>query len=394
MLVDILMKIARDEQPPMGAYRPRPSGWGRCIRASVYHALGYPAKLFPGRFVMLLEESGFTEDMMADWIRKSSFNLHSQQMPVNVASMPSRRGREPWLCEVCTKASGREVWIESEIIHGHIDGVIQDLMGAEYLWEMKGINHFGFERLEASLQEGLWDDNLVKWVHQDCMYLVGLGKLSSINRLIITVGNRNTSAKLEAIGTYSPALDRFTLESAMSTRVIEDSETGIRGDLRGGFEPMVLDGVVAGFIGYFNRVEELVSAKLLPARPYELSDWHCGYCQWQGTCWEGFEAEINKMLVGVDLPDNLRDQVTAYIVFREEEKRAADQKDITRSIIVNELQAQGIKKCKSPDGVSVTLRIEDRVSIDKELIPPAILKAAERKTQSLKLDVRKAKKEK
>jgi len=371
MIADLIHKVARDMQPPMQDYRPRPSAWGRCVRASVYHALGYPGKLFPGRMVVLLEDSGFAEDMTIDWIQRTAFKIHSQQLEVQIGA--TRGGVK---------------------IHGSIDGILQDLLGVEYLFEHKAINHFSFERLEASLQDGIWDENLVKWVHQGCCYLVGLAKLSTICRVVFLIKNKNTSAYLEAIGTYSPALDRFTLDSAMSTRVIEDSETGIRGDLRGGLEPMVLDGVVSGFIGYFNRVEELAGAKILPPRPYELSDWHCGYCQWQGVCWEGFEAEINKMLVGVELPENLRDQVKAYIVFRDEAKRAEDQKDVTRSIIVNELQAQGIKKCKAPDGTNVTLRIEERTTINKELVPPAILKAAEKKSQSLKLDVRKPKEKK
>ncbi len=371
MIADLIHKVAREMQPPMQDYRPRPSGWGRCIRASVYHAFNYPAKLFPGRFVMLLEDSGFAEDMTIDWIQRTAYQVHSTQLQLLMG----------------TTAGGVE-------ITGSIDGILEDVLGAEFLLEHKAINHFAFERLEASLQDGLWDENLVKWVHQGCMYLIGLGKLSTINRVVFLVKNKNTSAYLEVVGTYVAATDAFRIDSALSTRVIEDTETGIRGDLRGGLEPMTLMNVAAGFLGYFNEVEDYVSHKELPRRPFELGDWHCGYCQWQGTCWEGFEDELKKMLEGVEFPEDLRETLLRFIQWREMAKNAEEAKDGYRSILVNELQAREIKKCKTADGISVTMRIEKRETVDKELVPPAILKAAMKESSSLKLDVRKPKEKK
>ena len=365
MIADLIHKVAREMQPPMQDYRPRPSGWGRCIRASVYHALGYPGKLFPGRFVMLLEDSSFAEDMTIDWIQRTAYKVHSSQLQLTMGKT----------------AGGVE-------ITGSIDGILEDVLGQEYLVEHKAVNHFAFERLEASLQDGLWDENLVKWTHQGCMYLRGLDKLSTINRAVFLVKNKNTSAYLEVVGTYNASTDAFTIDSALSTRVIEDTETGIRGDLRGGLEPMRLQNVAAGFLGYFNRVEEFVSRKELPRRPYESSDWHCNYCQWQGTCWEGFEAEINKMQEGVEFPDDMREALLQFIQWREVEKNAGEAKDGCRSILVNELQAREIKKCKTKDGISVTISVLNKIVLDKELIPTAILKAVEKNISYLKMEVR------
>jgi hypothetical protein len=365
LIADLIHKVARESQPPMQEYRPRPSGWGRCFRASTYHALGYEPKLFPGRFVILLEDSSFAEDMTIDWINRTAFKVHSQQLRVNVGT--TRGGEE---------------------ITGSIDGILEDLLGNEYLFEHKGINHFAFERLEASLQDGIWDENLIKYVHQGCVYLVGLGKLSSINRVVFLVKNKNTSAYLEVVGTYDERADAFVIDSALSTRVSEDVESGIRGDLRSGLEPMVLTGVVTGFIAYFDKVEEYALAKTLPPRPYEINDWHCGYCQFQGHCWDGFDKEIAAMSEGVEFPAELRETLLSFIQWRDIEKEAEGKKDEARSILANELQAQGIRKAKTADGISVSLSVVEKTGIDKELIPPAILKAAEKKSQYLKVDVR------
>lgn len=365
MIADLLHKVARDMQPPPQDYRPRPSGFGRCIRASTYHALGYEPKLFPGRFVMLLEDSSFAEDLTIDWINRTAFKVHSQQLEVIVGA--TRGGQE---------------------IKGSIDGILEDLMGNEYLLEHKAINHFAFERLEASLQDGIWDENMMKWANQGCIYLVGLGKLSSINRVVFLIKNKNTSAYLEIVGTYNERLDTFVIDSALSTRVSEDNETGIRGDLRGGLESMTLPKVVMGFLSYFDKVEEYTLAKTLPARPYELGDFHCSYCNFQGHCWDCYDEEIRKMSEGVEFPDDLRETLLKFIQWRDAEKDAERMKDEARSILANELQAQGIRKAKTKEGISVSLSVVEKVGLDKDLIPPAILKAAEKKTSYLKVDVR------
>ena len=271
MIADLIHRVARDSQPAPQPYRPRPSGWGRCIRASVYHSLKYPQKMLSGRFVVLLEDSSFTEDMTIDWINKTAFKVHSQQMEVVVGKTTN-----------------------AEIIKGSIDGVIESLTGEEYLFDHKGINHFTFEKIENSFQAGLWDDAVVKYVMQGVAYLIGMAKLSKINHFLLLMKNKNTSAYMEMLGQYDSYTDVFTIKHALSTRIVADVDEGIVG-LMPAAENMQMMAVRSNFFGYFNSVEKYILQKTLPPRPYEMTDWHCSYCPWQGTYWEGYEAEFAAM---------------------------------------------------------------------------------------------------
>ena len=62
--------------------------------------------------------------------------------------------------------------------------------------------------------------------------------------------------------------------------------------------------------------------------------------------------------------------------------------DEAKAVVMNELQAAGIKSARSTQGVSVSLSLMTRTSIDKEKIPPPILAAAEKTSQYVKFDVR------
>jgi len=122
MLADVILKIAGQfQEEEEHKYYPRPSMAGpeRCTRQMVYHGLNIAKEPLAGRAVMIFSDSSFHEDLTADWIRKSAFQLHSEQMEINV------------------DCPGYGIKLT-----GHIDGVVTDLLGTDYLWEHKAINHF------------------------------------------------------------------------------------------------------------------------------------------------------------------------------------------------------------------------------------------------------------
>ena len=86
MLADLLIKIAGMTAKPEAEYRPRPSSAGpeRCLRQLVYKALGTPGKPTGDRFIMVLDDSSWPEELTADWIRKSAFQPPDQQPVVGV----------------------------------------------------------------------------------------------------------------------------------------------------------------------------------------------------------------------------------------------------------------------------------------------------------------------
>ena len=103
MLADILHKLSTEEEHP---YYPRPSlaGPERCVRQLVYQGLGMPKEPLPGRTYHVFDDGTFHEELTADWIRKSAFQIHSQQMGVDC---------------------GTEQGIH---LQGSIDGVITDIV--------------------------------------------------------------------------------------------------------------------------------------------------------------------------------------------------------------------------------------------------------------------------
>src|SRR5215475_8587049 len=159
MIASILPKVAGLEEHHE-KYRVRPSGvtvihqgevHGRCPRATVYDRLGFEPQPMPGRAVILLEDSSFHEILTADWIRQSPYRLHSEQMGIDCFEVPGIT-LPAWHCDVCHKLYGRLIPAKQcqfcrqpgDVLHGHIDGILQDIANVERLYEHKAINHFSF----------------------------------------------------------------------------------------------------------------------------------------------------------------------------------------------------------------------------------------------------------
>jgi hypothetical protein len=365
MIADLLMKVARDLQPPDQEYRPRPSGYGRCIRAAVYHALGYPAAPWAGRFVILLEDSGFSEDMTIDWINRTAYKVHSQQMEVVLG----------------TTAGG-------DPIKGHIDGIIEDLLGYEFVFDHKGLNCYSFERMEAALMDGEWDETAVKYLYQGVGYLNSeIIKQAGIDAFMLLVKNKNTSAYLEILTRYDAGADTLTITHALSTRISEKSEDGIYGQIDAA-KGMTLPNVFGNFMGYFNAIEYWTSRKTLPPRPYEMSSWQCSYCRFQAECWKGYEAEVEAMQEGVEMPAEIEPLAQEYRTLTDTESACRKRKKELKAELLKEMGARKIQKCKSASGLSMALSVEGRSTVDPDLIPAEVRSRASKRTEWQEVQVR------
>lgn len=112
MLAELIHPLAA-----MGAqdwpYRPRPSSAGpnQCLRKLVYHAREFPRRQAHGRFLVVLDDSSWHEELTLNWIEQSAFQLRDRQTEV-----------------VC----GETVFAgEPHTILGHIDGIVTDLLGID-----------------------------------------------------------------------------------------------------------------------------------------------------------------------------------------------------------------------------------------------------------------------
>lgn len=152
MLAELIEKIAGFEVKE-SSYYPRPSlaGPERCLRQLVYMARGVPSKKKEDRFHLVLDDSSWHEELTLDWLRKSAFKVHSEQLEVEC-------GNVIWQGQPFT-------------LKGHIDAIVTDLMGKDYLLEHKAINHFSFQKyLEKQYP--------IDYLTQCCLYIVGLQKLN------------------------------------------------------------------------------------------------------------------------------------------------------------------------------------------------------------------------
>lgn len=271
MLADILHKIAamQREERGVSAYYPRPSSAGpeRCIRQMVYHARGEDAKPLPGRSVVVFEDSSWHEELTMDLIRKSSYTLHSEQMGLTLANVFPWRIDQVKKCEVC----GGD--FNNRDMHGHIDGVVTDLLGEDLLLEHKAVSHFSWE----ALSEG---ELPYDYLTQMGIYFRGIGEVNpDIKRGLMLVKNKNTSGYVEFEVEYDHEIDLL--------RVVRSrTHTG---------EVREIDQTITTIVGFaiekFRKVDEHHAKGTLPARDYRWDHWRCDYCAYNETCWGAYVKE-------------------------------------------------------------------------------------------------------
>lgn len=271
MIAEIIPKIAGQFNNGESKYYARPSlaGPERCIRQMVYWGLGIERQPLPGRTILVFDDSSWHEELTADWIRKSAFRLHSEQMEVTISHPDFGWQRK-----------------------GRIDGILTDILEKDYHLEHKALNHFTFQRF--------WDGELpLDYFAQCADYMKGLQAINpEITRGILLIKNKNTAAYIEFL--YEYEFDNL--------KILElTNSAGERKEVN-----VTLANIVGESFNKFEAVERYIVKKTLPKRQYFIDSWRCQYCGWAGACWEGYEKEFQELKTDAMLPDEVADMVRYY----------------------------------------------------------------------------------
>jgi len=330
MLADILPKVAGQFQEEPHEYYPRPSlaGPERCIRQIVFWARGTEAKPLPGRSLFVFDDGNWHELLTADWIKKSAFRLHSEQMEVEV----EERGL---------------------VLRGHIDGIITDLLGVDRLWEHKALNCFTFDRV--------WNGELpLDYITQVSIYLRGLQDVNpDITEGLLLIKNKNTAQFLELLIQYDPEADKATvIEARRSDGEQRDIGEEISDITHAAFEK-------------FRVVKSHVEEGTLPARQYDRDHWRCSYCQFSETCWEGYEEEFEKLTDDAAFDQEITDLCGYYLEASMHAKEMKKEADRLKNQIRELLKEKGVRKGKAGPYL-VERRLQKRETLRREKVPQSI----------------------
>lgn len=335
MLVEAIKLVAEETQEDRQIYRHRPSSACRCIRSLVYHASGLESKTLPGRALLVFDDSKWHEELTANWIRKTAYKLHSEQMPVDIFE------------------------INGVKVGGSIDGIIQDITGKDFLWEHKAINHFAFQRIQDDVSSGY------DYYVQCALYLWGLQKVSpDITEAILCIKNKNTAQYFEffVVATW-PDIEIYNVLGTQKGLLVSRIEN-----------------VISKCKEIFEAIDSYVALKTLPLRPYSRDNWHCSYCGWQEHCWSNYEAEIKTMTGSVDLSNVfyldqlllLEECVKLQTIKTDAEKRVKEIKDKIKSIFNDNKIKDGYyeniiinRSFKDVKEYTVSARIDEILSIKK-----------------------------
>lgn len=349
MIVDTIMNVAgsegRDKEP--SHYYPRPSlaGPERCIRQMYYFRLGKPKKERDPRFQLVLDTSSWHEELIADWINKTSYRLHSRQMKVKLNSNPK--------------------------ISGSIDGVITDLMGKEYVWDNKAINHFTFQRF-WTLAEMPWD-----YICQLCLYLEGIkNDQPDIKDALLLIKNKNNDHMIEYIIHYEGGW-AFIPDVLHSNK--ERKELNI-----------LIPWPVEYCLDKFDRIEECVKNNIVPPRQYYIDEWRCEYCDYTELCWATYKEEFNQLKVDTPMEEEFATLINYYLEANMHSKEMEKESDELKKQIVAYLKKHEAR-IGVAGGYTATLSLVEKSGLDKEKIPAPILEQAATKSFYEKLTIRKPK---
>ena len=342
------LKIEGEEKEQ--AYRARPSSSDpeRCLRQMDYHMQNYPKGAMASRAYGVFEDGNDQEANTIKRINKTSYRHHSNQLTMNIPV--TGINLEGYVCPQC----GEEV--PPEHIHTHIDGIITDLMGTEYLFEHKAISHFQF-------QKWLTGELPLSYFTQTAWGIKGLLiEGFDINRATILIKNKNTSAFVEFLVYYDLELDTMVVyEKANSNK-----ETEILN--------VVLPRITELCTDRFLEIEKFAVEGKLHERGFMIGEsWRCDYCQWNETCWTEIEKDFEKRLQTSEIiDDDFNQNLILYDTYRSQVKRYKGLQDEIKLPIVKSLEAFKTKKGftkdftfsvkikKKKEGLSETLNVTAR----------------------------------
>jgi hypothetical protein len=377
MIAELISKVAGFEKKARSHYIPRPSSAGpeRCIRQMVYHATNTPQdKEIGDRFVLTMDDSSWHEELTGDWINKTAYKLHSQQMAIDILELPFHPDtkNKTRYCDMCKKL------IPANVLHGHIDGILVDMLETEYLYEHKALNHFTFERY----WKGAWP---LDHITQSVSYVFGLSKISSsIKKAVLVIKNKNTAQYIDMVIHYDAEKDcAYVYEVTHS-----NGEVRSNGD---GSPLLIIENIISDVVDKFKTVNEHKINKTLPARPFELGQsFRCDYCQWNVKCWSGYKEEIDKLSTDVSLDGEIVDLCKYKLEISTHMKEMKKEHDEMTDRIKMLLKDKKVKEGSAGEYV-LKLSVQERTKLNKDVIPIDILNEAEEKYFIEMLTVRKPK---
>lgn len=358
MLADLIPKLAALDQEEDHTYYPRPSmaspatpeDPGRCIRAMTYARLGSRPAPWPGRFLLVLDDSSWHEELTLDWLAKGAHSIHSRQMPVDLP-LPRPIGPGGY-CRLCTQE------IPNTVLHGHIDALFTDLLAHDRLLEHKAVSMYTFDDMLTGTPS-------LDHLTQGCIYLGALQRVNpDLNEGVLLVKNKNSSAYLEFRFTYHAENDRchvFEMTASQGIHLTLD---------------LTFDGLLARALEKFESVEQHAATNSLPVRPYRMDSWRCHYCRFQRTCWDGYPAEVDARDAIATLDPTVAPLLAQYAEASTMKRLAEVTTKRLRPEILAALEAQHVKTGVA-NGHRATVSIQPRTTLDESLIPPDIKQAAQ-----------------
>jgi len=358
MLADIIPKIAGMTQGDHGPYYPRPSmaspstpeDPGRCVRAMTYAKLGIPQAPWPGRFLLVLDDSSWHEELTLDWIRKSSYTVHSCQCPVNFL-LPHPIGTGGY-CRHCNAP------IPNTVLHGHIDALLTDLLAIDRLMEHKALNRFGFERVMKG-------EPPLDYLTQSCLYLAALqNQYPTCREGLLLVKSKDTAAYCEFRFTYDRDQDHCHVIDMVASQ-------GLNVPLDFHYR-----GLITSAIEKFDTVERHAADHTLPPRPYRNDHFRCDYCPWSKQCWDGYPAEVTARDASTLLDPAVAPLLAEYAEAAGMKRLGEATTKRLRPQILHALEAQHTRTGIA-DGYRATVTATTRTTLDEALIPEDIKHAAQ-----------------
>ncbi len=297
MLSRLMIKLAEETtrskieypEPPgpvdRALWHPRPSsaGLSGCTRAAVYEGLGIKPEPFPGRTFLVFDDGHWHEELTADWLRGSAYQLHSIQMALNIAWMPWIKPGLWRRCPICRK------WVPADEFHGHADWVMTDPLSRDDLVEHKSASTFSWAR-HADGELPL--DNIA----QTGSYLVGANKINpDLTRAVLLIKNKNTAQYLDfVLELDGDDLQVLEFEVSMDQVAIDlTKDQTDRWKFPNGTRTW--PNFLSDIFDRFKRIQGYIDQCKLPKRMYAMGvDWQCDYCRWSKVCWEEHKGERKK----------------------------------------------------------------------------------------------------
>lgn len=349
MLAELIHPIAAMDHQEW-EFRPRPSNGGpdTCLRKLAYQAYDAPQKDPHGRFLVVMDDSSWHEELVVQWLERTVFHLHSRQLRI---------------------ACGTTIWKgRPQTIHGQIDGIITDLFGVDRLLEIKAIEHFTFQRYS----DGTYPTN---YFTQVVLYFKGVLALNpELREALLLIKNKNQSAFLEYRLRYHPDEDRLTVVELTHSNGTHT------------FPNQDFIGLYRQALARFAVLETHRDAGSLPLRPYEdQHNFHCDYCPFRKLCWEGVQRIplTGQRPMRADLIALAKEYVDLDERLGPLEKRW---KEIRKQFQV-ELRALGVQRLYG-GGYTVNVTVSTQQRTDESLLPQDLIARSKRAVPMERLDIR------